>query len=192
MGAVEVAYELKNKTDRLIASSTETIYEGFPYDEIVPEMLKPTIDLKDIAQKYFDWYDRLEDVYRSATVSLINIREMEHLAACTKQLLAERAFDISTFDRLAVQRLDVYSEQYIFDFLDFIEKLCPDANNSELEAQLAKTVIYKANTPSFIEMFDIDTYSGLSCYIPHPERNDLSKFYRTLKWYIEGGFNLIF
>jgi hypothetical protein len=34
MGAVEVACELKNKANWLIASSTETIYEGFPYDEI--------------------------------------------------------------------------------------------------------------------------------------------------------------
>lgn len=191
MGAVEVAYELKEKADWLIASSAETIYEGFPYDEIVPEMLKSNINLQGIAQIYFDWYDELDGDFRSATVSLVNLREMENLAKCTKQLLAAATFDISTFDRLTVQRLDVYSEQYAFDFMDFIEKLCPEADRSALEAQLAKTVAYRANTPSFIEMFDIDTYCGLSCYIPHPERNDLNEFYRTLKWYVDGGFNLL-
>jgi len=35
MGAVEVAYELKDRTDYIIASPTETVYDGFPYDEIL-------------------------------------------------------------------------------------------------------------------------------------------------------------
>ena len=117
---------------------------------------------------------------------------MENLATCTKQLLAEVSFDISTFDRLAVQRLDVSTEQYVFDFMDFIEKLCPEADKSRLVEQLAKIVAYKANTPSFIEMYDINAHCGLSCYIPLPARNDLNEFYRTLKWYLDGGFNLIF
>jgi hypothetical protein len=38
MGSVEVAYELKDKTDFIIASSTETIADGFPYDKIIPEL----------------------------------------------------------------------------------------------------------------------------------------------------------
>jgi hypothetical protein len=44
MGSVEVAYELKDKMDYFIASSTETIYTGFPYDKIMPELLKPQIN----------------------------------------------------------------------------------------------------------------------------------------------------
>ena len=40
MGSVEVAYELGNKTDFFLASSTETIYLGFPYAQIVPELLQ--------------------------------------------------------------------------------------------------------------------------------------------------------
>jgi len=35
MGSVEVAYELRNKTDFIIASATEIIYSGFPYGQVM-------------------------------------------------------------------------------------------------------------------------------------------------------------
>jgi hypothetical protein len=192
MGSVEVAYELKDKTDYLIASSTETIYEGFPYDEIVPELLKSNIDMIRIAQTYFDYYNRLPGAYRSATISVTSTKELAHLAEVTKQLLTGASCNLSLFDRTAVQRLDIYSEQYAFDFFDFISKIAPEADKSLLTQQLNKTVLYKANTAQFLEEYNIETYCGLSCYIPHPNRSDLSSYYKTLKWYAASGFNLLF
>ena len=66
-----MAYELKDKTDYIIASSTETIYEGFPYDKTVPELIRPKVDFNAVAQSYFDYYDAQLYAYRSATVSVI-------------------------------------------------------------------------------------------------------------------------
>jgi hypothetical protein len=192
MGAVEVAYELREKADYLIASSTETVYEGFPYDLIVPELLKPNINLALIAETYFDYYNSLPGAYCSATVSLTDCKELKRLAELTGQLLSGRSYDLSSFDRTAVQRLDVYSEQYTFDFLDFVNKLLPEADKSLFIQQLGKTVLYRANTGRFIEAYDIETYCGLSCYIPHPDRDDLNGYYKTLGWYAASGFNLLF
>jgi uncharacterized membrane protein len=42
-----------------IASSTETIYTGFPYDKIIPELLNPQINLEAVAQNYYDYYNGL-------------------------------------------------------------------------------------------------------------------------------------
>ncbi|MDR0574016.1 MAG: hypothetical protein LBG96_08325 [Tannerella sp.] len=192
MGSVEVAYELKYKTDYLIASSTETVYEGFPYDLIVPELLKPDINSMLIAETYFNYYNSLPGAYCSATVSVTDCKELERLAELTRQLLSGGTYDLSVFDRTAVQRLDVYSEQYTFDFLDFINKLLPYADKSLFIRQLDRTVLYKANTRRFLEEYDIETYCGLSCYIPHPNRDDLNEYYKTLGWYAVSGFNFLF
>jgi hypothetical protein len=81
----------------------------------------------------------------------------------------------------------VYGEQYTFDLLDFVNQMLPDADKNSFAAQLEKTVLYKNHTPQFIGQYDINTYCGLSCYILHPQRNDLNGFYKTLRWYIDSG-----
>jgi hypothetical protein len=192
MGAVEVAYELKDKTDFIIASSTETIYTGFPYDQIVPELLRPTIDFKRIGKSYFDYYNNLEGAYRSATVSVIETRYLEQLSSRLKALIRENAPDISLLDRSTVQRLDVYEEQYCFDLLDFVQALLPDSEKSKFHEILQQTVIYKAHTPWFLLEYEISAYCGLSCYIPHPQRNDLNSCYKTLGWYEASGIDHLF
>jgi hypothetical protein len=52
MGAVEVAYELRNKTDYIIASSTETIDTGFPYELVIPALMSSTPDLRKATESY--------------------------------------------------------------------------------------------------------------------------------------------
>ena len=189
MGSVEVAYELKDKTDYLIASSTETIAEGFPYDKIVPELLQSKIDYNAVAQTYFDYYNAQPGAYQSATVSVVDTRYLPDLANSLKQLCENNPVNLHTFDRTSVQRLDVYEEQYTFDFLDFVDKIFPNANKDDFVNQLNKAVLYKYHTPQFILEYDINIFCGLSCYIPLPSRSDLTAYYKTLKWYRDAGLN---
>ena len=45
--------------------------------------------------------------------------------------------------------------------------------------------IYNVATPSFLEGasgFKIDTFSGLSMYLPSDGHTELSKYYKTLQW----------
>jgi hypothetical protein len=192
MGSVEVAYELRGKADFIIASSTETIAEGFPYNRIIPELLAPAPDLRQVAEQYFDYYAQQRGSYQSATVALIDAGQLEALAAVTRELLSARQVDLAAFDRSRVQRLDVYEEQYTFDFWDFLSKLLPEADKSALAAQLNKTTLYKAHTAKFLEEYDIQTFCGLSSYIPHSGRPDLTGYYRQLGWYTAGGYSNLF
>jgi hypothetical protein len=192
MGAVEVAYELRNKTDYIIASSTETIDSGFPYELVIPALMSSTPDLRKAAESYFNYYQQQSGAFCSATVSLIDTKELDNLAKVTNQLISGQTFDIASFDRISVQRLDVYDEQYTFDFLDFITKAFPDTDKRPFMEQLEKTVLYKAHTTEFLEMYEINAYCGLSCYIPHIDRNDLNSYYQQLGWYQAGGYNKLF
>jgi hypothetical protein len=191
MGSVEVAYELKDNTDFIIASSTETIYEGFPYSEVIPELLQSTIDFNAVVQTYFDYYNAQQGAYQSATVSVVATRYLTNLANSMKQFCENNPVNLQTFDRTAVQRLDVYNEHYVFDLLDFVDKIFPDADKSNFINQLNKVVLYKYHTAQFIMEYDINTYCGLSCYIPLQERSDLTAYYKTLKWYNEAGLSYL-
>lgn len=211
MGAVEVVYELKDKADYIIASSTETIYEGFPYSRIMPVLLTASYSSEApfaaAAESYFEYYDAIDGEFRSATISVVDTRELEEVARLTQALYAGFDFEKDYPERGEVQRLDVYTEQYTFDFWDFVDKSFPDVSELEyeerdklrtslksgletrtpelkrdLKEQLERVVVYKAHTPQFLMEYDITTYCGLSCYIPHPDRPDLNEFYKTLKW----------
>jgi len=181
MGAVEVAYELKDKTDYIIASPTETQATGFPYDAIIPELLQPAIDYNAVAQTYFDYYNVQQEAYQSATVSVVKTQYLPDLANAMKQLCENNPVNLNTLDRTSVQRLDVYEEQYIFDLQDFIDKIFPNANKDDFAIQLDNTVLCKYHTAQFILEYDINTFCGLSCYIPLSTRSDLNAYYKTLK-----------
>jgi hypothetical protein len=60
------------------------------------------------------------------------------------------------------------------------------------EEQLNRAVLYKAHTDGFIGMYDIDTFCGLSCYIPYPSRDDLNSYYQHLNWSKASGFMSLF
>ena len=189
MGSIEVAYELKDKTDFIIASSTETIYTGFPYDMIIPELVKPEIDFKRVGEYYYDYYNNLEGAYRSATISVIETRYLEQLGSRMNELFGVNTPDLSSFNRSTVQRLDVYEEQYCFDLADFVDTVFPGTDKSIFTDQLKKAVVYKAHTPMFLSEYEIKTYCGLSCYIPHPSRKDLNNYFKTLQWYIDSAMD---
>ena len=122
----------------------------------------------------------------------MDMRGLDALAEVTALVIGSTTFNMANFDRTAVQRLDVYDEQYMFDFLDFTTKAFPQANLIALWEQVNKTVTYKAHTPRFIEEYDINAYCGLSCYIPHPQRSDLNAYYQQLKWCKAAGFSQLF
>jgi len=192
MGSVEVACELKDKTDYLIASPAETQATGFPYKQIVPELIQSQIDFNAVAKTYFDYYNAQSGAYQSATVSVVDTRYLPDLANSMKQLCENNPVNLQTFDRTSVQRLDVYEEQYDFDLLDFVDKVFPNANKDDFVNQLNKVVLYKNHTPQFILKYNINTYCGLSCYIPLSGRGDLTAYYKTLKWYQNAGLNYLF
>jgi len=193
MGSVEVAYELRQKTNFIVASSLPAIYTGFPYEDVMPELLSLRPDLRKVAEGYFSYYQYImTGIFQSATISVIDTKELEKLALATRWIVETQSFDKSAFDRTAVQRLDAYQEQYLFDFMDFISKSFPAANKSELTGQLNKTVLYKAHTAKFMNQFEINTFCGLSCYIPLESREDLNVYYRQLEWCKAAGFDKLF
>lgn len=185
MAGIEVAYELKDKTDYIVASSAEILSPGFIeiYPKLLPCLYKPTADLISFAQLYFNHYNKNEGDLRAATVAVINTRTLPALAAWVRQH-ADGTFQAN--DLKEVQHFDRYQTYSLFfDFEDYYRRLSPSESHDELAALLQNTVVYKAATPQFLlgySGFEIHEFSGLTSYIPQEDFGYLNTAYKKLKW----------
>lgn len=183
MGGVEVAYALRSKTSYLIASATEVLAEGFPYDEIMPLFFASSDRYVEMCRKYFDFYNGQRGLYQSATVSLVKMQEMDALADVVRDITVANSGKIvgAGIPVGDIQRFDRFSRALLFDLGDYVERIASVQEYARFEGQLGKTVLYKAATPYFIS-FPINKFSGLSSYIPQSYYPDLNGFYKTLEW----------
>lgn len=185
MAGVEPVYELRNNADYIVASVAEVLFGGYPYQHIVKHLFKDKADLTATAEAFMSYYKSFrESDMRSATMSVINTREMEDLASISRVLVQKYKTNIPTVNLSKIQKYDSYSTTLFFDFKDFIENIADenDPNLTLFNNQLKTTVIYSDHTPAMMDIFNIDHSCGLSCYI-QGRTTRLDNIYKTTEWY---------
>lgn len=200
MASIEVLYELKDKTKFFIASPGEVIANGMPYNKVINDFFEPNdLTYQNIAKKYFEHYNNMSGLYRSATVSVIDSKQLIDLAYQTKKILDRQQPKYQDFSRSTIQRMDfdrLGNPLIAFDFLDFIDKNYNSNNDNnefkKFQTTIQQAVLYTANTPYF-NGFEITRNSGITCYIPTIENEQIvHEYYRTLQWYRSSGFYNLF
>lgn len=167
MSTVEVAYDLKNVTHYLIASTSEIMAYGMPYSKIAPYLIGK-VDYKNICDKFYDFYSTYSTP--CGTIGVTNCSEIENLATIMKEINRRYTFDSTTINSL--QRLDGYDPVVFFDYGDYITNLCQDPTLlNQFNAQLNVTVPFKRNTEYIYSMswpvdIKIDHYSGITISDP--------------------------
>ena len=192
MASAETLYALRDKAERIVCSPAEVIADGFPYAEIMTELLRPESDLQAVCETYYRHYaDDPRPAYRSATVSLIETSQLEALAAAQASVLgAALTADpevLSNMDLNRLQPLDRYRRHFLFDMGSVVGELetrglVPASVAGTWRAQLARTVTYEAHTPTMLGLA-LDACCGLSMYVPYADYADLNEYYRSLEWY---------
>lgn len=181
MSTVEVAYELKEVTNYLIASTSEIMVYGMPYDKI-GQYLIGNVDYKSICDEFYNFYSTYETP--CGTIGVTNCSEIDNLAAIMKNINQQYTFNMSLTGSL--QRLDGYSPVIFFDYGDYVSKLCPDAELlRQFREQLDRTVPFKSNTEYYYSMnrgkTKINTYSGIT--ISDPSTNSYASRKKETGWY---------
>lgn len=192
MASAETLYALRDKAERIVCSPAEVIADGFPYAEIMAELLRPEPDLRAVCESYYLYYARhAQSSYRSATVSLVETSQLEALAAATTSVLgvalATDPEALADMDLSRVQPLDRYRRHFLFDMGSVVGELetrglVPVSVADAWHAQLARTVTYEAHTPTMLGLA-LDACCGLSMYVPYADYADLNEYYRSLEWY---------
>ena len=181
MSSVETAYTLRNKTNYMLAAAPEILSPGFTpiYVTSLDLLFKPQADLEGFAQAFYDYFNGLQGQYQSAAISVVKTSEMESLAALTREIapsLTQQEID-------QVQYYDRYGKPHVFfDFGDYLRQVATPNQAARLDELLAKTVIFKRNTPKLINI-DIIKHSGLSVYIPQESLPRLNKAHEGTEWF---------
>ena len=179
MGGVETNYVLRNCTDKIVASPTEVLSEGFDYLGLGERLLREgEADLIGVCE---DYYSKCADSY--ATVALYDCSYMDELADKCKSIFGNHPNQVLEVKSSEVQSYN-FSFDYHYDFRDIIAKMGASQEElADLDETMEKLVIYKKSTPRFINVtIDAERYSGMSMYLPRKGWNELNDYYMDTDW----------
>jgi len=179
MAGVEVAYELKDKADYIVASSAEVLEPGFVYGTMMKSLFKPKPDLAAVAREFYEYHNAQIAPYRSATVSVIKTASLDSLAQIVKEISINPAID-------NIQSFGHGSQRIFFDMGDYLQKMLPD-RHEEINAALDRCIPYKASTSHYYssatgKLEAINAFSGLTVYIAQEQYPVANRHYGSLKW----------
>lgn len=191
-GGVEVAWGLRGKADLVGFSQTEILADGFDYKKIGQRLLGGSApDARAVCEDYFAQYDNPNG---SATISLVDTREMEDLADVCTTLFAKYRTALDNldgsedWDGQKVQGYFRFERHYFYDLEDILLKVgITEEEHAQLTAALNRCVLYKAHTEWFMRSslygFPIKIHSGFSMYLPSMGTEYLNNYYKeNIAW----------
>lgn len=191
MGSIEALYELKDNARYLIASPTAVLSNSYPYENILPHLFGNLNDLKLVAQKFVAYYKQFDGLYASATITVIDAKELKNFADKVKNLTMHYP-PVSGYNAEQIQRFDYDSKDRVnaYDFLSYLENNYQASQYKEVSDQLSKVVLFKDNTEYFLGN-SIKIFSGISVYLPLID-DPMLYYYKDLQWYNDSGWKKLF
>ena len=208
MQSIEVAYELRDYADYIIASPTETPGPGAPYDAIMPYLAQAGASVS-MANAYFEAYNVLYDDGKGisnanwtggASICALRTAKLESLAVLTAQLLPEAEADVDALRRTVFdydQRdPDDWFESHIgyYDWAQLMQALLDEADYATWRQAYDEAVAYWNTTPEnysgiYVGMFSMQGTNGVTHYIPESVASPRAEAYRSLEWYGAAGLS---
>lgn len=191
MASAEVMYALRNCADYIIASPTETMADSFPYSTIVSSMFTVPADVQGICEKFYNYYNAQSGYNQSATVALVKTSAMDALASATRDILYGKMDTILTLNVGKLQQLEYLTSSVhaLYDFRDLVSRVGTASQMTAFDTALNNAVIYKATTPKSTYAYgggvqlSMNTFCGLSIYVPQTSLSSLNEWYKNLAWY---------
>ena len=203
MSSVETAYEFKDLTHYMLASPNSVPGEGFPYDKILPSLLKMNVtDIIDVAKAYMNHFSTNNVEWDNfASICVADVTKMDSLALYMDSLFQDEIVckRSETINRTKLQNFEPMYPLYDYGhWLDNIGKENKYLNKTK--SALEKVVIYKNHggystvndyTEELVNPIKDETFCGFNTYVHSTTRyNELAykSFFTQLKWYKEAGF----
>ena len=187
MASLEVAYALRHYTDYLIASPTEVLTDGFPYQLFMQDLFAPEANVVDVATQFYTYY---QSSY--GTISVIKTDELADLATACRAIFqgkSEEELFAVPVEELQIMEYLTGNVHALYDCADYVHQLATDAQYAAFQSCLDRAVVYKATTPKSAYAYAYGTYlpinrfSGLSIYVPQAGLAELNSWYQQLAWY---------
>lgn len=173
MGNVETAYELKDATNYLIATSSEMLAAGIPYRSLWSYLNSATPSYSSIVSGTINYYvNTLKQPYCNMTA--VDCRQMDNLASIMKQINSQYSLS-SSVSLDSIQPLDGFTPNLFYDMKVYVDSLHPsDYLKDQFTSQLQATIKSAQSTDEVLTTLDaikerhikIKSYCGLSISDP--------------------------
>lgn len=192
MSGIEVAYQLRESSNYLIASTSEMIAYGIPYHIILKYLLYDTPDYDALCRDFTSFYKTYTynlTPMPYGTIAVTDLGYTEEMATFMKTVNSTHTFDIDKIDD--VQDLDVehYTPTVYFDFGSYLRVLCGNDANTYAEGTklLDKLVPYKGTTGMIYsgagnKSLKLKEYSGLTISDPSINSSAIKTKKQTAWW----------
>ncbi len=192
MGGVEVAYELKDHCDYLVASPAEILAEGFPYTEIMDPLFNTSVrgGLSIASEMFFEYYDSIReyhpDMGEGATIALHDMSAIQHLAEVCAGIFESGRDSMARADMSDLQGFFRSGRHWFYDMEDFLSRFATEDQMESYRDAMSQVVLYRAATEKYNlggnTEFEINKYCGLSTYVPAFGSGVLDEYYKSLAW----------
>lgn len=216
MQCVEVAYDLRNATDYIIASPATTSGYGIYYTDMIPNGLFAYPFTEDSIKKMADiyYYDVMENpetnvLYgpQGCVMSVVKTSELQNLADATAAYLSTAIHDGEYPNLTGVQTYSSFIHTTYPDFYDIssaMKKLLTPENYLRWKAVLDKCVIhtrasdrfyyYSIGFSTYFNNVDHTSACGMSMFFPQELYNqysyygNLNNMFKDTQWYQVAGW----
>lgn len=183
MSSIEVAYQLRNKTQMYVAYPTEVWDEGLNYNEVLPYIMRKNQDLTGGAAEFYSYYNSKSD---AVTVSVMDMNRIEAVAQATRALMQQYPDEISK-----VTGVSNYRRGGTYGYYDMMQLLkLKDQGElwQSVQDSMNRFVVYHAeSSKDFNNRQWVQTpLCGVSMHSLGEygqKEADHEPFYRTLDWY---------
>lgn len=190
MGSIEVAYELKDKCNYMMASPAEVLADGMPYEYILEDLFNR--DYEAACFTFYDYYQSNSYSYaRLAAIGLSDMSKIDALTTSFKNIIAQYGDDISSLSISSIQRYRQSEDYASFDFLHFVQNLIPDENDPlriDFEEKFDEFMVVHYNTDMAYDSsstwgsyYYLKNCCGMSSYIP--VYTSLNTYFQLTSWY---------
>lgn len=185
LSCAEVAYDLRNATNTLIASTSEVMAAGMPYAKVFQYLAAPQPNFGQLVNDYIAYYQSTATPY--ATIGVINTQYIQPMAQLMRQVNATSTWN--TANNYQLQDLDgsYFSPTVYFDFGSYARALFGSnlALYSQYRALMAQLVPYKGNTAYIYNASGTKTlvneFSGITISDPSVNTGQYGYHVATLK-----------
>lgn len=189
MSCMEVAYDLKDATDYIIASTSEVMDKGMPYHRIYQHLMATEPNYQAVCDNFYDYYTNYSAPY--GTIGVTDCKYMDEMVAMMKYINTKHTFDTDRLNN--VQDLDgeTFTPTIFFDFDDYVRNLCTNDNNTyeQFNAVLQRLVPHKANTNYIFSgntqrETKVNHFSGITISDPSI-RSEIKESKKYTNWWIQ-------
>lgn len=187
MASVEVAYQMREATQYIVASSTELPAEGMPYHITLSYLfVDGRADLSGSAKATYEYFNsKAEASQRTCTISVIRTAGLDALADAARDIYGAVTDEVP--DGYVPQPFMTSSLCWYYDLNDYMHAMAGTSAASESlikawDNAMSGSIVYAAATQRIWDSVDIEHHGGLSTYIVTRPSLLNTKGYMTLSW----------